>query len=75
MIVGMVAGGLFSLRHFVLRLVLWITGLAPLNYVRFLDHAKERLFLRKTGGGYIFIHRVVLEYFASLAERDTSQRP
>ena len=75
MIVGMVAGGLFSLRHFVLRLVLWITGLAPLNYVRFLDHAKERLFLRKTSGGYIFIHRVVLEYFASFAERDTSQRP
>ena len=68
LIVGMAAGGLFSLRHFVVRLVLWMTGQAPLNYVRFLDHAKERLFLRRIGGGYIFIHRVVMEYFASVAE-------
>jgi hypothetical protein len=60
-------GGLFSLRHFVLRLSLRMNGLAPLHYVRFLDHAVERLFLRK-GGGYIFIHRVVMEHFASLAE-------
>jgi hypothetical protein len=70
LIVGMVAGGLFSLRHFALRLALWASGLAPLAYVRFLDHAVDRLFLRKVGGGYIFIHRVIMEYFASLAEPD-----
>jgi len=68
LIIGMVAGGLFSLRHFVLRLALRINDLATLHYVRFLDHAVERLFLRKVGGGYIFVHRELMEYFASLAE-------
>jgi DNA polymerase III delta prime subunit len=68
LIIGMVAGGLFSLRHFVLRLALRISGLAPLHYVSFLDHAVERLFLRKVGGGYMFVHRELMEYFASLAE-------
>ena len=57
------------LKHLVLRLVLWMTRSAPVNYVRFLDHAVERLFLPKVGGGYIFIHRMLLEYFALLAER------
>ena len=68
LIIGMVAGGLFSLRHFILRLALRVNGLAPPHYVRFLDHAVERLFLRKVGGGYIFVHRELMEYFASLAE-------
>jgi hypothetical protein len=65
---GMIGGGLFFLRHFALRLVLWMTRSAPLNYVRFLDYAAERIFLRKVGGGYIFVHRMLLEYFAGLAE-------
>jgi hypothetical protein len=38
----------------------------PLNLVRFLDHAISRILLRKVGGGYIFVHRMLLEYFASL---------
>jgi hypothetical protein len=33
----------------------------------FLDSAVERLFLRKVGGSYIFIHRMLMEYFASMA--------
>jgi hypothetical protein len=75
LIVGMVAGGLFSLRHFVVRLALRINGLAPFSYVRFLDDAVERLFLRKVGGGYIFIHRAVMEYFASLTNPEESDTP
>jgi hypothetical protein len=65
LIVGGFAGGLFALRHFSVRLLLWMYRAAPLNYVRFLDYASERLILRKVGGGYIFIHRMVLDYFAS----------
>jgi hypothetical protein len=68
LVFGLFGGGLFCLKHLVLRLVLWMTRSAPVNYVRFLDHAVERLFLRKVGGGYIFIHRMLLEYFALLAE-------
>jgi eukaryotic-like serine/threonine-protein kinase len=45
-----------------------MTGSAPVSFVRFLDHAVERLFLRRVGGGYVFIHLLVLEYFASLSQ-------
>ena len=69
---GMIGGGMFALRHVVLRLVLGLTGSAPLNYVRFLDSAAERLFLRKVGGGYIFVHRMLRDYFASFAEPGSS---
>lgn len=64
----LVGGGLFALRHFVLRVVLWKNRLAPLQYVRFLEYAVERLFLRRVGGGYIFVHRMLMEYFASLPQ-------
>jgi hypothetical protein len=30
----------------------------------------DRLLLRRVGGGYIFIHRTLMEYFASLSEED-----
>jgi phospholipase C len=61
---GLIGGGLFASKQSVLRLALWISGSAPPNYSSFLDYAAERLFLRKVGGGYIFVHRSVLEYFA-----------
>jgi hypothetical protein len=59
-------GGLAVLQHTVLRVMLYLYGHIPWNYVRFLDHATERIFLRKVGGGYIFVHRLLQEYFASL---------
>ena len=40
-------------------------GSIPWNYVKFLDYAAERILLRKVGGGYTFIHRMLLEYFAA----------
>ena len=59
-------GGRACIQHFVLRIMLWRNGSAPLHYVSFLDCAAGRIFLRKVGGGYIFVHRLLLEYFASL---------
>ncbi|MEL7071698.1 MAG: NACHT domain-containing protein [Cyanobacteria bacterium J06581_3] len=59
-------GGSASLRHFSLRLMLYRMGYAPWNYARFLDYATERLFLQKVGGGYIFVHRMLLEHFAQM---------
>jgi hypothetical protein len=58
-------GGLACIQHFVLRLILSRSRFAPWNYARFLDYATERLFLRKVGGGYIFVHRLLLDYFAA----------
>ena len=66
LVLGLVFGGHNCIQHLVLRIMLWRNGFAPLNYVRFLDYAAGRIFLRKVGGGYIFVHRLLLEYFASL---------
>jgi hypothetical protein len=59
-------GGSAYLQHYVLRFLLWRNDYAPWNYIRFLDYAAERVFLRKVGGGYIFTHRLLMEYFATL---------
>lgn len=59
-------GGAMVVRHVVLRCLLYRSGAIPLNYARFLDDAAEHVLLHKLGGGYIFIHRLVLEYFANL---------
>lgn len=58
------SGGNAVIRHLTLRLILWRAGDAPLNYARFLDYCASAGLLRKVGGGYIFAHRYLLEYFA-----------
>jgi hypothetical protein len=62
---GLRFGGRACLHHLALRLLLWHHNYAPFNYVRFLDYATARIFLRKVGGGYIFVHRMLLDYFAA----------
>jgi hypothetical protein len=64
---GMIGGGLYVLRHFVMRLFLWTNRSMPWHSIALLDYASERLFLRKVGGGYIFIHRMLMDYFVSLS--------
>ncbi len=71
LLAGLLNGGLACLRHYVLRFLLWRAGSVPWNYPRFLDYAAERILLRKVGGGYIFVHRLLLEYFASLDSTPT----
>jgi len=61
-------GGLDVLLHWVLRHLLARRGYAPLRYARFLDYAAGELgFLQKVGGGYMFIHRYLLEHFAAMS--------
>jgi hypothetical protein len=36
--------------------------------VKFLDHCAKLIFLKKVGGGYIFVHRMLLDYFADLPQ-------
>ena len=66
LIVGLNRGGSAVIRHYALRLVLWLKGYTPLNFIKFLDHCAGLILLKKVGGGYIFIHRMLLEYFADL---------
>jgi hypothetical protein len=67
---GLIGGGDVVMKHYILRLVLWWHGYLPWSYARFLDYTAELIFLRKVGGGYIFVHRLVLEHFAALDEKE-----
>ena len=70
--VGTVAFGIYGgvdvIQHYTLRIILWYRGQAPFIYFRFLNYAVEKIFLQRVGGGYIFIHRLLLEHFAAMNE-------
>ncbi|MEM9220492.1 MAG: hypothetical protein AAGD25_39990 [Cyanobacteria bacterium P01_F01_bin.150] len=68
---GLISGGTTCIRHFSLRFLLYLLGYAPWNYAEFLDHVVERLFLQRVGGGYIFIHRMLLEHFAAMSSENS----
>jgi hypothetical protein len=58
------------MRHSVLRILLYAYGHLPLRLVRFLDFADSKLtFLKRSGGGYQFMHRYLLEHFAKSESR------
>lgn len=60
-------GGLAVSRHYTLRALLAMRGALPLRLIEFLDFATERVLLQRVGGGYVFIHRLLAEYFAELS--------
>ena len=64
LLVGLWYGGLDLIYHAILRLMLWRQGRLPLRLISFLDEAAQHLYLRKVGNGYIFVHRLLLDYFA-----------
>ena len=63
-------GGLAFVQHFALRLVCALCGYAPWRYPRFLDYAVERILLRRVGGSYIFVHRLLMEHVAGLTDEE-----
>lgn len=65
---GMFYGGITVIQHLALRYVLTRTDVMPWNYAGFLNYAAHCIFLRKVGGGYIFIHRLLLDHFAAMFE-------
>jgi len=66
LLAGLLKGGLVALRHSILRSLLWHADSMPRHYPHFLDYAAEHMLLRKVGGGYIFLHRLLLDYLADL---------
>ena len=50
-----VLGGAAILQHFVLRFILAHNNLLPWRLVPFLNHCVDLIFLRRVGGGYIFV--------------------
>jgi hypothetical protein len=61
---GLIYGGAACLQHILLRLLLWRSGVIPWNYAAFLDYCAGYAFLRKVGSGYMFIHRLLQDFFA-----------
>jgi hypothetical protein len=63
---GLWYGGAVTMQAILLRVLIWRNGAAPWNYVEFLDYCTDRIFLRRVGGGYIFVHRLLMEHFAAM---------
>ncbi|UCG22742.1 MAG: NACHT domain-containing protein [Chloroflexota bacterium] len=62
--------GLDFIQYYALRFILHRNGSIPSNYEYLLDYATERILMRHVGNGYIFVHRELLDYFASLQSGD-----
>jgi DNA-binding SARP family transcriptional activator len=62
----LICGGFACIQHLIIRGILHKNGFMPWNYAAFLDYGVEKTFLRRVGGGYVFLHRLLLEYFAAL---------
>ncbi|MCL4262114.1 MAG: hypothetical protein KJ069_02820 [Anaerolineae bacterium] len=65
-------GGLALIQHVSLRLLLVWQGVLPRSLVAWLDDMTTHILLRRVGGGWVSIHRALLEYFAAL-HPDSSQ--
>ena len=61
-------GGAFTTQHYSIRLWLWRCRFAPLRLVPFLEAAVGYRLLRRVGGGYIFVHRTLVDWFDALSE-------
>jgi DNA polymerase III delta prime subunit len=73
---GMDYGGRTVFQHYTLRFLLARKGYVPFRLVPFLDYCVDRIFLRRVGGGYIFVHRLLMEHFASLyTQRSETTQP
>ena len=69
-VVGLRYGGGFLIVHYWARMLLAGSGRLPWKVLAFLDHCSERILLRRVGGGYIFIHRSMMEHFAAMGEEN-----
>jgi serine/threonine protein kinase/DNA polymerase III delta prime subunit len=72
--VAFLFGGMAVIKHVIMRLILARSRDLPLNMARFLDYASDTILLRKVGGGYVFIHRMLLEHFAAMAPKSRKRK-
>jgi serine/threonine protein kinase len=61
---GLRFGGVDALYHYVLRAALFVESHTSLRLARELDSASDAGLLRKVGGGYLFMHRLLLEHYS-----------
>lgn len=72
LMIGMAAGTAYGFndvaKHLIIRLLLWQTHAAPLQFTPLLDCATDCSLLQKVGGGYMFRHRMLQEHFRQAFE-------
>ena len=73
-IAGLMYGGIAVIQHYILRFILISNNLLPWRLVPFLDHCVDLIFLRRVGGGYIFVHRLLMEHFAAMYKEEESDQ-
>jgi hypothetical protein len=66
LLIGILLGGFAVIQHYTLRFILARNNLLPWRLVSFLNHCVDLIFLRRVGGGYIFVHRLLMEHFAEM---------
>ncbi|NEO90882.1 MAG: NACHT domain-containing protein [Moorea sp. SIO3G5] len=59
--------------HYALRLVLVIDDCIPIDYVKFLEYARDLTLMKRIGGGYQFYHEEFKEYFKSIPLNETEE--
>jgi hypothetical protein len=64
-------GGEVMVQHYSLRWLLVQAGVLPYPFrdsrlIAYLDAMQDRILLRRVGGGWMFVHRSLLEHFADL---------
>ena len=64
LLICMLTGGLAAFRHYIIRFLLWRSRMFPGIASQFLDDATARILLRRIGGGYSFVHRLLLDHLA-----------
>jgi hypothetical protein len=65
-------GGLDVFHHYFLRAQLALQAGLPYRYGRFLKHARQLIFVQRVGGGVVFTHRLLLEYFTVVDTKASS---
>jgi hypothetical protein len=68
------------ITHITLRFWIWRFNKFPFRFVPFLEDARSRHFLKRVGGTYQFMHRLLLDHFADLSQersivRETTNEP
>jgi class 3 adenylate cyclase len=66
LVIAQFSVGAISIKHFILRVLLFFSGKIPWNYASFLNYATDSILLQKIGGGYVFGHRLLLEHFSEI---------
>lgn len=63
---GLLYGWSDLIAYKILLIGIKFANLLPWKLVPFLDHCVDLIFLRRVGGGYIFVHRLLMEHFAEM---------